>query len=81
MRLVTYLDELNWTQTRLHDESGLSSSTIQRIMQGKGTVQRKNAEILCATLSRALHREIRIQDIDELQTASAERPERRKRRE
>ena len=78
MRLITYLDELNWTQTRLVKESGISATTIQRIIKGEATLQRKNAEILCATLTRALHRDIHPQDVDEIQTAKAERPERRK---
>jgi DNA-binding Xre family transcriptional regulator len=77
MRLVNYLDELNWTQVRLWKESGVSSSTIQRLQKGH-PIQREKAEAICKTLSNALGRQIRVVDIDEITVASTERPERRK---
>lgn len=77
MRLVNYLDELNWTKNRLDDESGVSISTIQRMLQGH-PIQRKTADAICETLTRALGRQIRVNDVDEIKVVSTERPERRK---
>ena len=78
MRLISYLDELGWTQTRLSKESGISSSTIRRILMEE-TIQRKVGEQICKTLSTALGRTIRLQDVNEIHLQEAERPERRKR--
>jgi hypothetical protein len=42
------------------------------------TIQREKAEKICKTLSAALGRTIRLQDVDEIHLQSIERPERRK---
>jgi predicted transcriptional regulator len=77
VKLISFLDELGWTQTRLSQESRVSSSTIRRILMGED-IQRQIAEDICKTLTRALGRTIRLQDVDEIHLQSAERPERRK---
>lgn len=77
MKLISYLDELGWTQNRLSNESKVSSSTIRRILNEEVT-QRQIGEKICKTLSTALGRTIRLQDVDEIHLQAAERPERRK---
>lgn len=66
MRLVDYLNKLNWTQTRLGDEADISTSTIKRALDGK-VVNRDSANAICIALSRGLKREITIDDVNELQ--------------
>lgn len=77
MKLVSYLDELGWTQSRLWKESNVSLSTIRRILMGED-IQRQTGEQICAALTKALGRTIRLQDVDEIHLQSTERPERRK---
>lgn len=77
MRLIDYLDELGWTQSRFSQESRVSPTTLRRILQGT-TIQRQTAEDICKTLSTALGRPIKIRDVNELHIQAAERPERRK---
>jgi DNA-binding Xre family transcriptional regulator len=77
MKLVNYLDELNWTKKRLDTESGISITTIQRMLQGH-PVQRETADAICDTLTRALGRTIKINDVDEITVVSTERPKRKK---
>jgi plasmid maintenance system antidote protein VapI len=77
MRLVNFLDELNWTQTRLAEEAHVSISTVSRVVQSQ-TISRQNADKICKALTTALQRPIRLQDIDEIHTPRVERPERRK---
>jgi DNA-binding Xre family transcriptional regulator len=66
MRLVDYLDTLNWTQTKLADEADISTSTVKRALTSQ-TISRDNANAICAALSRALKRTITIADVNELQ--------------
>ena len=66
MRLIDYLDKLNWTQTRLGDEADISTSTVKRALDAKG-ISRDSANAICIALSRGLKREINIEDVNELQ--------------
>ena len=66
MRLVDYLDKLNWTQTKLADEADVSTSTVKRALTAK-SISRDNANAICIALSRGLKREITIEDVNELQ--------------
>lgn len=77
MRLIDYLNTLNWTQTRLAEEARISVSTVGRVIQEK-TVSRKNADDICAALSRGMGRTIHLTDVNEIHVTRAERPERRK---
>jgi transcriptional regulator with XRE-family HTH domain len=77
MRLENYLDELNWTQTRLAQEAKISVSTVGRLIQDH-TISRINADKVCETLTRALGRTIKKGDIDEMNVPAVVRPERRK---
>jgi transcriptional regulator with XRE-family HTH domain len=80
MRIIDYLDALNWTQTRLSIEAKVSISTVQRLVQGK-TINRLNADKICDTLTHALGYQVTLHDINELHRTRAERPERRKHKE
>lgn len=80
VKLTTYLDELNWTQTRLAQESKVSVSTIGRLIQGEHEMQRNSADKICATLSQALGRTIKLGDVDEISVLASARPERRKKK-
>jgi hypothetical protein len=66
MRLVDYLDTLNWTQTDLAKEANVSTSTVKRALKSD-TISRKKANAICATLSKALDRHITFSDVNELQ--------------
>lgn len=77
MRIIDYLDTLNWTQTRLAAEAHVSTSTIQRLVQAK-PITRVNADKICATLTLAMGYTVTLHDINELHRTRAERPERRK---
>ncbi len=79
MRLVYYLDCLNWTQTRLAKEAKVSISTVARLMQEK-TISRQNAEKICEALTKAIQQPITPHDVDEIHVPASERPERRKQR-
>ncbi len=72
MRLVDYLDTLNWTQTDLADQADVSPSTVKRVLKGQ-TVSRKNATAICEALTKAMKREIAIKDVNELHTPAVER--------
>lgn len=80
MRLIDYLDSLNWTQQRLAQEAGISISTVQRVVQAK-TISRQNANQICTALSKALQIPVEPHDINEIHVLRAERPERRKHKE
>jgi predicted DNA-binding protein (UPF0251 family) len=67
MRLVDYLDTLNWTQTRLAKEADISTSTVKRALNSQA-ISRDNAIAICEALSRALKRPITIADMNELQS-------------
>ena len=67
MKLEHYLDELNWTQTRLAQEAKVPVSTVSRLIQEQ-TISRINADKICETLTKALGRQIRTVNIDELHT-------------
>lgn len=77
MRIIDYLDRLNWTQTRLSQEAHVSTSTVQRLVQAK-SISRQNADKICDTLSRALGYKVELHDVNEVHVIRAERPERRK---
>lgn len=79
MRIIDYLDALNWTQNRLSQEAHVSTSTVQRLVQAK-PISRQNAEKICEALSNALHYSVAVHDINEIHVIRAERPERRKQR-
>jgi len=79
MRLVHYLDRLNWTQTRLAKEAKISVSTVSRVLQKK-TISRKNADKICKTLTKALQQPITPHDVDDIHVPAFEQPERRKQR-
>jgi DNA-binding Xre family transcriptional regulator len=66
MRLIDYLDKLNWTQTRLADEADISTSTVKRALDAN-SINRDSANAICIALSRGLKREITIEDVNELQ--------------
>lgn len=80
MRIIDYLDALNWTQTRLSIEAKVSVSTVQRLVQGK-TINRLNADKICDTLTEALGYKVSLHDVNEMHRTRAERPERRKHKE
>jgi DNA-binding Xre family transcriptional regulator len=77
MRIIDYLDALNWTQNRLSQEAHVSISTIQRLVQAK-PISRVNVDKICATLTQAMGYTVTLHDINELNRTRAERPERRK---
>jgi transcriptional regulator with XRE-family HTH domain len=80
MRIIDYLDALNWSQTRLSQEAKVSVSTVQRVVQAK-PISRLNAEKICEALSRGLQIPVEPHDINEIHVTRAERPERRKHKE
>lgn len=80
MRIIDYLDSLNWTQQKLAQEAGVSISTVQRVIQSK-TISRQNANLICEALSKAMQIPIGPHDINEIHVLRAERPERRKHKE
>ena len=80
MRIIDYLDTLNWTQNRLAQEAHVSISTVQRLVQAK-TISRANIDNICAALSQALGYAVTWHDINEVNRTRAERPERRKHKE
>lgn len=80
MRIIDYLNALNWTQQRLAQEAHVSISTVQRVVQAK-TISRQNADKICEALSNGLHIPVLPRDINEIHTTRAERPERRKHKE
>lgn len=80
MRLIDFLNSLNWTQTRLSQEAHVSIATVQRLVQEK-PISRINADKICDTLSEAMKMEIKIHDINEMSVIPSERPERRKHKE
>lgn len=77
MRIIDFLDNLNWTQSRLAQEAHVSTSTVQRLVGAK-SISRQNAEKICNTLTNALGYTVSIHDINEMQVSAAERPQRRK---
>lgn len=80
MRIIDYLDNLNWTQTRLSQEAHVSTSTVQRLVQAK-PISRQNANKICAALTQALGYPVALHDVNEIHVTRAERPERRKHKE
>lgn len=80
MRIIDYLDNLNWTQTRLSIEAKVSASTVQRLVQGK-SISRQNADKICDALTLAMGHKVSLHDVNEIHVTRAERPERRKHKE
>lgn len=78
MRLVDYLDSLNWTQTDLAREADISTSTVKRALKAE-TVSRKNATAICIALTRGMKRPVEMKDVNELHTPKVERGPRKRR--
>jgi transcriptional regulator with XRE-family HTH domain len=79
MRLIDYLNTLEWSQADLAKHAGVSPTTVSRVLN-EGTISRRSARAICIALSNAMDKRITNLDINELKMSDVRRPRKKKRR-